>query len=465
MNALDLTDASALEHWTGRWEGIGLETVLRVNTEHDVLLRQRASWRARAKDSDYPGLSERLRKQPQRHDTASKRAGQALVSPPKKVARTSPDSEAFTNRTRPSSPELVPELLHATVPNLESHGRSRSPSVEVLSPHPLPRAIAPLPQRSLLLHPTPSTQASESNSAGAKRRTWPTDFTVDELWSGFAAIQKAIDRTGTYEKAEFMPVFGCKYTKSTVVRNKALLLKALPELRVKYASKKWSDFLSILRKQQPELFDKSSHSAIRSPFDDLSPPSTSVESAPASTQPAEPDSTGTASLVIDSPSAAASDNDDNNDFSEFFPDLESGLPLCDFCDETMTATPSARLLEMRRDLEKTSWPSPGVNPNHRTARRATDFYPYCERHRLETEYLPMAVGAGWPTDPDFSSLYPRLLRLRDVLDDVLIQDLEDNLFFTSVAEEYKAGTSAAAAGNTANQFAAFGAETKVRTAG
>ncbi|KAJ7241663.1 hypothetical protein B0H12DRAFT_993088, partial [Mycena haematopus] len=59
----------------------------------------------------------------------------------------------------------------------------------------------------------------------------------------------------------------------------------------------------------------------------------------------------------------------------------------------------------------------------------------CVRHRFEREHIPAAIHGGWPFDPDFSSLYHRILDLGQPLRNIC-KALDQSHFYLSARRYY-----------------------------
>ncbi|KAJ7064382.1 hypothetical protein B0H15DRAFT_764899, partial [Mycena belliarum] len=109
--------------------------------------------------------------------------------------------------------------------------------------------------------------------------------------------------------------------------------------------------------------------------------------------------------------------------------------LCSFCDRPLPRVPSARLVELREELEGKSRPCPVPgNPGHREA-SMVHFSTYCELHRIECEIFPIAIAREWPFDPDFTTLFDRVIGLKSALT-TICEEPEDSSFFRAAKDFY-----------------------------
>lgn len=112
--------------------------------------------------------------------------------------------------------------------------------------------------------------------------------------------------------------------------------------------------------------------------------------------------------------------------------------LCPYCDEELPTSPSDRLEAMKNSLELKTWPSPvSENPHHRAAASFQIFVSFCARHRFETTELPMAINAGWPLKPDFSTVFDRISKHYLFLAAIMESDEMVSMFFKSAKEYHR----------------------------
>ncbi|GJJ11106.1 hypothetical protein Clacol_005337 [Clathrus columnatus] len=102
--------------------------------------------------------------------------------------------------------------------------------------------------------------------------------------------------------------------------------------------------------------------------------------------------------------------------------------LCPYCDEPLPDEPSPKLRDLLKAVKKKSRkdPRPG-NPLGLIASLIA-FAEVCERHRLEMNYIPLAISQGWPTKIDFISIPDRIQRFRKSLED-LVANPENSTFW------------------------------------
>ena len=60
----------------------------------------------------------------------------------------------------------------------------------------------------------------------------------------------------------------------------------------------------------------------------------------------------------------------------------------------------------------------------------------CQRHRFESEQLPTALAAGWPTRINFATLPARVTALRERLEGIL-DDKERSVFWHEVKKDIR----------------------------
>ena len=111
--------------------------------------------------------------------------------------------------------------------------------------------------------------------------------------------------------------------------------------------------------------------------------------------------------------------------------------LCPYCDMSFPEHPSP-LLQRMLDGVANSWPDPRpLNLNGRKAPLLC-YVNVCQRHTFETELLPQAKAAGWPTSVDFAALPARISRLQKKMHRI-IQDKTKSIFWEEFEKELSTG--------------------------
>lgn len=107
---------------------------------------------------------------------------------------------------------------------------------------------------------------------------------------------------------------------------------------------------------------------------------------------------------------------------------------CPYCDEILPEEPSPILQKLITKAKRKSYkdPRPG-NPLGLMAPLVL-FAEVCERHRLETNYLPLAISRGWPTKINFITIPDRIQRLKPTLD-AMIADPKISSFWREVKDD------------------------------
>lgn len=196
---LNLDDKTLFEYWNGAWTIIQIETPLRAEQNRPLLLRLRPSLLRPLQDC--PGIEEELRLQSKRTPT-SKRAGDELVSPIRKILRQSSSHIA-------APPAIV---LSSDEDGLPESGLPVSPTPSLKKS-----------RRSLdNAYPVDDSQMPVIHSV---TRRWPSAYSLAEIEQGFQQIQHRInaDPRRVTEKSAFPLVFHAPYIKTTVGRVKKIL--------------------------------------------------------------------------------------------------------------------------------------------------------------------------------------------------------------------------------------------------
>lgn len=127
--------------------------------------------------------------------------------------------------------------------------------------------------------------------------------------------------------------------------------------------------------------------------------------------------------------------------------------LCQYCDQPFPLHPSPLLQAMLQRVQRKSYRDPRpANPLGLKAPLLT-YINLCQRHRFETHQLPKAKANGWPTDINFAAIPDRVIRLKSLLQQFIV-NRETSPFWREVREEIeKEGTRKVT--GIAGQFMAF----------
>jgi hypothetical protein len=368
-----------------------------------------------------------LKLQP-RTSATSKRAGETLVSPLKKV------------------PHLDNQSTASQYGHTDSKGKQKeADTVIVDSPSLQPMPAVSTSTSSCKPAPFPMDVSSASPKA------WPRDFYVCTVVEGLDTINTKMDNDRVTQYAAFAVTFpNVKYNKTQMVNTRLILKRAGPVLRHRFVGYgqtpkgTWRAFKSVL---PPTILDKffSDDQAIRDLEELESDSSTSGDDIRSDIDDLGLDNTTQLPINLN-------DDDSSSDDSHAYTGER-----CSFCDERLDFIPSNTLLDMRMSLESQSKPDPiPGNPYHRKAKSFKVTIEYCQRHRLESDIFPTARNQGWPTDVDFSTLYGRVRTLCSDLKPLFEYDtVRDNEFFEEVMKAFAPGTSTAAASGTAGQWGTF----------
>lgn len=432
IDDLKLTADSRIDIWRGEWMIIKVKDVIDVDRGQHILLRIRPSLLEEL--TDCPGLTEELALQPKRWRTG-KRGGDESVSPLKKAARHPEISSVVAMRPTPDAGgHLQTPFSKTQLP------RARSPSVSTSIRH--DSSDQPRVRGSRLQSPSIATSSSFQSQSirGARTRAkvWPLDYYVHEISIGLKDIARLQARGATMPDAfrQTFPGFE-KFPRTTFYKYRREWPLIDKELRDRFIERGHSS--QALFRQLLKAADMSdiSPSPSRSPSPSPSSPQSSPLPQPkplnASLRPSTRSSSPwSRSLSPPCPSrpppllvtTVASSGDTS------YPD-SSGIDtaLCEFCDQPMPSPLSAKLIAMRSDLESRTWPEPTEdNPKARSAKSFQVYISYCTRHRLEKTYLPEAKRNGWPITIDFANLSSRVVALRDVLEELMMDPFESEFF-------------------------------------
>ncbi|TFK25106.1 hypothetical protein FA15DRAFT_372634 [Coprinopsis marcescibilis] len=99
--------------------------------------------------------------------------------------------------------------------------------------------------------------------------------------------------------------------------------------------------------------------------------------------------------------------------------------LCPYCDAKLPPSPSPHLQHLLKAAERKSVRD--RRPTNPLGRKApfTAYIAVCQRHRFETQVLPVAEQNGWPKNIDWKKLATRIGKMKKQLNDI-IDDTEDN---------------------------------------
>ncbi|KAJ7224210.1 hypothetical protein GGX14DRAFT_350635 [Mycena pura] len=372
MNDLGITETTWLDlHVNGEWKTLQASTPFTVDKHHPSVIRIRPSLREELAIGDCPDLERIVSQLPR------KRTGTALVSPPKKVARTDTISA-------PAQARNVIEILDDSPPSTLS----------------------------MSLAAIPSTASTSAPRPGPTGNQYPWSFYVvehREAWEHYNTLKDSDGRTSI--PSVFSTLFpGATYRNTSVKLYRNKFLAAPTELVESFAA-----------------HGKTSRGSFRAFWEALQAHDrgeplllTAPNPAPLTSIKTETQETST---IPAAPAIAAPLNN-------------SALDLCNHCDTPFPQVPSDDLLAMGEKLLVSSWPDPlPDNPRHRslpTMRLAAD---YCARHRFEQEHLPAAIRGGWPFEPNFSCLFRRILDLGQPLRD-MCKNLNQSQFFIAAKQHY-----------------------------
>ena len=268
-----------------------------------------------------------------------------------------------------------------------------------------------------------------------KQKKWPKDFFVSEIDEGFRAMEEMMTvRNGkTLEEAFSVAFPGIKFGKTSEWKYRKIWMEADSDLKDAFidlgqSSKAlFQHFLNVL--DDPRQWPVSKNERGRSESHSSSTSCSSPSSFPQSTPPLSP---------IHMHESTARKDKEKMELSSV--GAEEPTSLCPFCDEQMSS-PSPALLTMYRDLESLTWSDPlPDNPNHRSAKSFTVFALYCERHRFESQTLPVAIRNNWPMSIDFGKLFDRVTSYHEDLE-ALVEEPEESDFFNRARQSFDCGSS------------------------
>ncbi|KAJ7202315.1 hypothetical protein GGX14DRAFT_570820 [Mycena pura] len=382
MASLSLTDKSWFDVYQQiEWKTMQPPTFFTVDKNHPTLIRLRPNLLETL--TDCPGLEGYLSQHPK------KRSGHALVSPPKKMARTNASSTAMPVRATP------PPSEHAVI-------------IIPDSPPPALLSLSTTDAVSTL----PCSVSARSPLIVDGQRTWPDSFSVSEHREAWRQYDEIKDSRQTSIPAEFSNLFpGAKFTHTTVNHWRGFFLRAAPEIVDHFASfgrtpcGSWKAFKTAV----------SAHSKGEEwrPRNALPPP-------PVIKQEQDP-----IPLPVPAPAVPTLPSQNRP------PASENGI--CDFCDEPFVVAPSSKSIQLRAELESTSHNAPTpANPSHRTAALPSQATRYCNQHRTDAELLPVARMHKWPEHINYAGLRDRVGHM-DIVEALLelVRDPEASEFLNS----------------------------------
>ncbi|EJD33945.1 hypothetical protein AURDEDRAFT_131424 [Auricularia subglabra TFB-10046 SS5] len=117
--------------------------------------------------------------------------------------------------------------------------------------------------------------------------------------------------------------------------------------------------------------------------------------------------------------------------------------LCPFCDAVLPVCLSPRLERLLSNALSKSQPRPTArNPKARKARHI-DRAGVCERHKLETRWVPKALRKGWPLELHLDSIARRVLQLEPALNVFICDPLSSRFFVKEAYRRFSMGLRAA----------------------
>ncbi|KAJ7189096.1 hypothetical protein C8R46DRAFT_1244561 [Mycena filopes] len=348
---------------------------------------------------DCPGLNEIISQQ------SRKRVGSALVSPPKKIARTDAAVAA------PAAQGHVVEPPSPTTPS----------SVALPSPaHP----------------PASSTVLTRPALVGKK---FPHSFFAVEHQEGWGYYDQLQDSGTKTSIAKAWPNLfpGSDYFKTTVTAYRGMWVKAPDEIKAYFASLgctpegSWAAFAAACKADtagQPwrpepltvQVAEPTALLSVSAPVGALKP-----ASAPAAEQLSIPAVAERLSIPpVDPPAPFSFDSSDTI--------LPGQLGLCSFCDTPFTVALSAKSVGHLEKLIPTSTVSPtSVNPNHRVASLSHQANLFCKQHRTDSLLLPQARENHWPEHINYAELSERTENVAMIPLQEILEDLDASDFFSA----------------------------------
>ncbi|KAJ7172784.1 hypothetical protein C8R43DRAFT_855301, partial [Mycena crocata] len=427
---LELTPESRLDHWSGTcFKTIYITSVIHVEHGTRVLLKIRPSVREELSLDDCPGLADQLSRQPRIHGQKRGHGFEDPISPLKKVAKS-----------------VVADASQAAHAVIDVDADERLPlSNMAAQPAVIPASAesAVLPRAAITTGPTKSistsTTATTSRPVAATRPAKPEDpkrwiqrLSICDWDSGWTTIKSLMDSGDPLTKTEvaaFPKAFdNHEYIKQTVIKYKNLWRDAPESLKHKYI-----EMGRVPEAQFGRVFhsDPSDRARLTAQFSD------SNETELSSTSNSRGTHFPSMSPLLDIPDLPEPPLLDLDVKCEPVKlQLADPDTLCSFCDELLPPNPSAELVELRGVMENISRAEPlPENSGHRTPASYTQVQRYCEMHRVERNILPLAIAGKWPFDPDFSTLFVRIIALGPVLI-TLCEDIEDSSFFRASKVHY-----------------------------
>ncbi|KAF8203560.1 hypothetical protein K438DRAFT_1757873 [Mycena galopus ATCC 62051] len=380
------------------WKTMPASTFFQVDKNNSTLIRLRPSLLTELDLADCPGIENFLGKQ------SRKRTGTALVSPPKKSARTETSSV----------PGRLPDVIE--IPD--------SPPSTFSSFHP------PFPSIS---HP-PAPALLQLLRSGSGVRKFPDSFSAsehDEAWKAYDVLCDSSSGKTNIPNA-FPTLFpGAEYSHTTVTRWRNVFLKAPLHVREHYVAfgateqGSWKAFLAGLRAVEngqslvsidpmpvPSTFSIPSAPVVKSePESHSIPESEPMQIREPILTPVIPEPTH---VPESTPTPLPKPVGPGSDFGG-----------CDFCDRPFTIVMSSKLAQLLRNLIPNSSLAPTIaNPNHRIAHLAHQLATYCKQHDTDMRLLPTARANSWPENVNYASLMGRVQDLQPVLQEI-VENLEE----------------------------------------
>ncbi|KAJ7351625.1 hypothetical protein DFH08DRAFT_1078526 [Mycena albidolilacea] len=357
MDGLNIAATSWFDFYSyAGWKTMQASTYFSVDKSNPTVIRLRPSLRVALDPADCPGIDNFIRKQ------SRKRTGTALVSPPKKAARTetnpTPGHRRDTIEVADSSPTKFSTLLllARTEAATPSHHRE---IIEIPDSPPATSSTFPSTSRALI---PPFPQLPPPSEPTEKR--FPDAFYLYEHDKGWREYDTIRDSTSGKSSipAHFARLFPrAKYSHTTVTLWRNFFLRAPLHLKQHYVALgrteegSWKAFVAGVRNGLP-LPSSSSTGASFLPIIVKSESQLATVPAPVPSAPLDMDP------VMSLPSSTPTPR----------PDTEllaiPAFGVCDFCDIPLTIALSAKLIQLTPKSHSVPMPA---NPNHCVARTVT----------------------------------------------------------------------------------------------
>ncbi|KAJ7037281.1 hypothetical protein C8F04DRAFT_1180685 [Mycena alexandri] len=373
------------------WKTLQVSTAFGVDKHRPAIIRIRPSLLVELRLEDCPGMDEILSQQ------SRKRVGTALVSPPKKLARTD-------NFSAPTQARYIESFNPPSAPPTLSTPSSAVPSLPFTS--------------AMVARPPPVG------------RNFPHGFFTVEHQEGWGYYDQLHDSGSKTSIAKAWPLLfpSSHYAKTTATKYRGIWLKAPSDIKEYFIARgrtpegSWDVFAAACTANAMGQPWRPEPSVLEIP---LIPEPVVQASAPPPAFKAPPIADEQPSTSAVEP-AAPSSSDSNHTINP------GEFGVCSFCDSHFTIALSAKAVALLGKLMPSSTLTPiPANPNHYVASLSHQSAAFCQQHRTDSLLLPLARANHWPEHINYAELSDRTETVAMIPLQEILEDLDGSDFFAS----------------------------------